>query len=187
LGGTYPCPHARRIRSAFGGCSAASSRLSVCFFGFTCFVLSGALRRGLSYTNFSYAWAGANALAEAAATHEIAGGANIQYECTVQNIGKVAGAAVVLGFVNSSDPQFPRQKLFDFERVFLRPGESATVLLTVNADHLTVVDDEGRRWLRPASFGVRVGDVVAPATHAFALLGNAVMIEDLSGVWPKRR
>ena len=148
-------------------------------------ILWRGLCRGLSYTTFSYSWTGADALA--ARTHEIAATTNIQYECTVVNTGHVAGAAVVLGFVNSSDPQFPRQKLFDFERVFLHPGQSVTVLLTLTADHLSVVDDVGRRWLSPASFTVRVGDVVAPAVHSFVLQGDAIMKEDLSHIWPKRQ
>ena len=35
---------------------------------------------------------------------------------------------VVLGFVSSTDPDFPRQRLFDFTRVALAPGEQTTVL-----------------------------------------------------------
>merc|ERR1711998_51591 len=101
----------------------------------------------------------------------------------VQNTGKVPGDAVVLGFANTTDPDYPRQKLFDFERVGLGPGESKTVLLTMGADHLSVVDKRGRRWLRPAEIMVRVGDVVAPAMLQFSLAGEEVMVEDLSNMF----
>merc|ERR1712048_974150 len=109
----------------------------------------------------------------------------IAYECTVTNAGKMPGDAVVLGFVNSTDPQFPRQKLFDFERVALQSGETKTVLLTITAEHLSVVDAEGRRLLRPASFMVRVGDVVKPVTHRFTVAGDLALLEDYSNVWTR--
>ena len=41
------------------------------------------------------------------------------YECEIKNTGAVKGDAVVMGFLNSTEPDFPRQKLFDFERVSL--------------------------------------------------------------------
>ena len=86
---------------------------------------------GLSYTTFSYTWSASTAaMIEAAAplTTAALAAESSGYECTVKNTGSVAGDAVVLGFVNSTEPQFPRQKLFDFERVSLQPGESKTVL-----------------------------------------------------------
>ena len=96
---------------------------------------------GLSYTTFTYAWT-SSAVAAQEALHStsalvfggrtskeqsIGNALSAGYECTVTNTGKRAGDAVVLGFVNSTDPQYPRQKLFDFERVSLNPGETKTV------------------------------------------------------------
>ena len=138
---------------------------------------------GRSYTSFSYAWdSGAVALASEVTTDKAARG-DIQYACTVKNTGPVSGDAVVLGFVNSTDPQFPRQRLFGFERVTLMVGESKTVLLTVDAKHLGIVDSKGRRWLNTGSFTVAVGDVIAPTSHTFMVTGVApVLLEDYSSV-----
>ena len=52
--------------------------------------------------------------------------------------------AVVLGLLNSSDPQFPRQRLFDFARTMsLAPGAETVVTLRASAEDLSVVDDDG--------------------------------------------
>ena len=48
---------------------------------------------------------------------------------------------------------------------------------------LSVVDETGRRWLRPAGFTLRVGDVVAPAQRPVKLGGPQQLLEDLSGVF----
>eukprot|EP00658_Telonema_sp_P-2_P038278 TRINITY_DN27498_c0_g1_i1.p1 TRINITY_DN27498_c0_g1~~TRINITY_DN27498_c0_g1_i1.p1 ORF type:complete len:236 (+),score=58.69 TRINITY_DN27498_c0_g1_i1:43-750(+) len=133
---------------------------------------------GLSYTTFSYGW-GSSSDPNPTSPHEMALHPGVEYRCNVTNTGPVAGDAVVLGFVTSSDPNFPRQKLFDFERVSLQPGQSKAVLLTVLAEHLSVVDEQGQRWLRPARFNVRVGDVIAPAERSFELIGEAQLLEDL--------
>ena len=111
------------------------------------------------------------------------GHVHVQYVCNVTNTGPVTGDAVVLGFVNSTDPQFPRQKLFDFTRITLTPGASKTVMLSLNADHLSVVGEDGQVSLRPAKFSVRVGDVIAPATHSFEVSGASQTIYDYSGVF----
>ena len=101
--------------------------------------------------------------------------------CVVTNTGERTGDAVVLGFLtNSTDPLFPRQKLFDFARVTLQPGESREVTLHVTAQHVSVVDDGGARWCRPAAYTIRVGDVVTPATSILRVVGEPVMIEDIS-------
>lgn len=88
-----------------------------------------------------------------------------------------------MGFANSTEPQFPRQKLFDFEKVLLQPGQSKTVLLTVTAESLSVVDEDGRRWLREASFTVAVGDVLEPALHTFVVKGEPQLLDDTSRLY----
>ena len=62
------------------------------------------------------------------------------------------------------------------------------MLLTITEEHLSVVDEDGRRWLRPARFGVRVGGVLQPATHMFELVADGdgdgpKLLEDLSGIF----
>lgn len=93
---------------------------------------------------------------------------------TVTNTGDRSGEVVVLGFVTSSHPRFPRQKLFDFQRVGpLAPGESVLASLQLQrgseAETLAVMDDDGHAWLEPAQFTVSMGDVVAPAVFGFTV------------------
>ena len=83
---------------------------------------------------------------------------------TVTNTGDRAGEVVVLGFLTSSHAQFPRQKLFDFQRVGpLDPGQSVTASLQLQRGHeaeiLAVIDDNGHAWLEPAEFTVRMAKV----------------------------
>ena len=92
----------------------------------------------------------------------------------VTNTGDCAGEVVVLGFLTSSHPQFPRQKLFDFPRVGpLDPGQSVTASLQLprghEAEELAVIDDNGHAWLAPAEVTVRMGDVVTPAVFGFTI------------------
>lgn len=100
--------------------------------------------------------------------------ANSFPDVTVTNTGDLSGEVVVLGFVTSSHPRFPRQKLFDFQRVGpLAPGESVAASLQLprgsEAETLAVMDDHGQAWLEPAQFTVSMGDVVAPAVFDFIL------------------
>jgi len=143
---------------------------------------------GLSYTNFSYTWA-SGARKESLnvfSTEALAvDGAEVTVQCTVKNTGSRTGDAVVLGFVNSTGSAFPRQRLFDFERVTLAPGSQTTVQLKADAEDFSVVDADGRRWLRAARFTLRAGDVVAPATQLVDVHGPPQLLEDLSGVFSR--
>ena len=81
---------------------------------------------GLSYTTFTYEWS-PSALAKRTlhiisddtidgdglglGLGLVSGRNSVGYECTVTNTGQVAGDAVILGFANSTDPQYPRQKV----------------------------------------------------------------------------
>jgi beta-glucosidase len=135
---------------------------------------------GLSYTSFTYKWSAPLTGTSLVPITRLAAGGTYSRSCVVTNTGLVTGDAVVLGFVsNSTDPQFPLQKLFDFTRVSLAPGESKTVTLGATADHLSVVDNDGKRWLRPATLVIRVGDMVDPATATASLVGSPVMVEDV--------
>ena len=110
---------------------------------------------GLSYTDFTYSVA-ERSIHEVATTHSITSilsnrlgdGNFIPHTVTVTNSGSRSGEAVVLGFVSSSHPLFPRQKLFGFQRVGpLAPGTSVTASLRLQygaAEALAVIDDDGR-------------------------------------------
>ena len=146
---------------------------------------------GKSYTTFTYNWTtNTTVTVSGSGSHEIGTaslvleGAVVEAACTVANTGTRSGDAVVLGFINNaSSTEFPRQRLFGFERVALAPGQSVSVPLVVKAEHLSVVDERGVRWLKPGGFTVQVGDVEAPATKVIQLRGAPQLLEDLSGIW----
>ena len=52
------------------------------------------------------------------------------------------------------------------------------VAVTVTAEALSVVEEDGRRWLRAGRFGIAVGDVQSPATRSLEVHGGGVLLED---------
>ena len=74
----------------------------------------------------------------------------------------------------------PLQTLFDFTRLHaMQPGESRTVLLSGGAGGTPpacVSATTGHWVVHPGPITVRVGDVVAPASHAMAILGDAPVV-----------
>lgn len=136
---------------------------------------------GESYTTFTYATTGRTGTSQRTMTTSIAsiisGGfrdSDLIPQVSVTNTGACAGEVVLLGFLTSSHPQFPRQKLFDFQRVGpLDPGQSVTATLQLQRGHeaevLAVVDDDGHAWLEPANFTVTMGDLNQPAVLGFTI------------------
>lgn len=99
---------------------------------------------GLSYTQFQYSNIFANATA---------------VTVDVKNVGAVGGAEVAelyLGDLNAPTNALPPvpYALAGFEKVFLLPGDSATVTFALVPDQLTVVNSAGQRV--PASGTVKV-------------------------------
>ena len=81
-----------------------------------------------SYTTFSFAWWGQGALDSDASgfsdststTVEL--GSSISYRVNVTNTGSRAGDAIALAIVKGIPPDYPLERLFDVERVPLRPN-----------------------------------------------------------------
>ena len=71
----------------------------------------------------------------------------------------VASDVVVLGFVQSSHPDAPRNgKLCDFAReAAVQPGETRAVNLCVGANALPLIDDAGKSRVLPGEYTVRAG------------------------------
>jgi hypothetical protein len=94
----------------------------------------------------------------------------------VRNTGGVDAEIVSLGFVAlavqaavagggdhaaaaaTATSPYPQRALFDFARCSVVARGSESVRLRLSAEALSVVEDDGARWLRPARFSVRVGD-----------------------------
>jgi len=77
------------------------------------------------------------------------------YSVTVTNTGTLAGANVVLGYISHQEPSAPLQELFGFDRVFLAPGQNATVVFDISLESVRLVDSRGMTWLRPGTVHVR--------------------------------
>jgi hypothetical protein len=138
---------------------------------------------GLSYTTFAYSWAdGAEpeaqgpVLLRAGATNDLAAPL-VSYRVNVTNTGSVAGDAVVLAIVEGPSPDYPLERLFNFARVRLEPGQSQEVSFVASQLDLSAVAEDGSRWLRPGTaLRVRLGDRVAAAlSHKILLEGDEAL------------
>ena len=145
---------------------------------------------GLSYTTFSYKWSnlppvvevdtatlaaafdyGATVAGKSAASVPAA----LFHTVEVTNTGAITADAVVLAFVTAtehSNDDTPIKKLFGFERLAaMDPGESRTVSFASGPAELANADRDGAMVLSAGSYGVEVGDVVAPAERTVVLSG----------------
>jgi beta-glucosidase len=129
---------------------------------------------GLSYTHFSYSHltvtprAVQNTTSDPGATScrcNGQSGRQVTVSATVTNTGKVAGSDVAQLYLGdpASAGEPPRQ-LKGFQKVTLRPGQSATVRFVLNGHDLSYWDDAADGWVLPdGRFGVYVGDSSALA------------------------
>eukprot|EP00048_Salpingoeca_helianthica_P016232 m.231184 g.231184 ORF g.231184 m.231184 type:complete len:915 (-) comp18276_c0_seq1:117-2861(-) len=88
------------------------------------------------------------------------------YQVNVTNTGSVDSDVVVLGFINSTDPDSPLSELFDFARVFVKVGQTVTVTLSVSPQVLSLVDSKGNERLQPGPYSVSFGVDGAAEGHA---------------------
>ena len=150
---------------------------------------------GVSYSTFEWVWHAPPA-EEQITTLQIAavadaGGVDLP-AAIVKNTGGYKSDAVSLGFVSAAanrTADYPIRALFDFDRASLAIGGSATVRLRLSSQSLSVVEEGGARWLRPAEFEVQVGEdnSLAPSKGGGArmrlrLYGEAVRLPSYN--WP---
>ncbi len=104
---------------------------------------------GLSYTMWEY---GEPRLAKQAD--------HVTVTADLKNVGDVAGAEVVQVYIGKKQSAVDRQKklLKGFEKVYLAPGESATVSIPVALDELRYFSNEQRKWIfEPGIYSFYVG------------------------------
>ena len=89
---------------------------------------------------------------------------------SVSNQGDLAGEEVVQLYVSALDAssRAPLSSLKAFERVFVGPGESATVKFTVTPEMLEIIDDTGKAVVERGRFRLTVGGA-SPGGRAVAL------------------
>ena len=112
-----------------------------------------AFGHGLSYTTFSLSKAVAD-------KKEITAADNITFTVSVKNTGAVAGAEVVQLYVadKKASVERPLKELKAFQKVFLQPGESRDVQLTIGRDALSFYDEATSSWkAEPGEFEALIG------------------------------
>lgn len=131
---------------------------------------------GMSYTSFSYSWPSTSPQPYFATDYAVEG--SIQYTVNVTNTGRMAGDEVVMGFVNSTDPDAPLKELFAFERIHLEPGESKIVHLSVPPSVLSLVDSNGVETVRPGMYGIQIDGL----STRLVLSGESRVLFDLPAI-----
>ena len=112
-----------------------------------------AFGHGLSYTDFEYG-------AMTADRKEMTGEDTITFTVPVTNTGKRAGAEVVQLYITDqkSSVERPVKELKGFSKVYLEPGETKHIAITVGKDALSYFDAEAHQWVaEPGQFTASVG------------------------------
>jgi beta-glucosidase-like glycosyl hydrolase len=123
---------------------------------------------GESYTTFEFAWA--EELGPSVTVHPDVPLA-IHYRCNVTNVGPVAGDAIVQAYVAGPSPDYPLERLWNFARVSLAPGETTEVSFVASGHDMSGVREDGSRRLRVGdALTVTLGSRRSPLVHSFTLL-----------------
>ena len=112
-----------------------------------------AFGHGLSYTTFR--------LGKVAADKTLmAQGDRITFNVSVTNTGQRAGAETVQLYIHDvkSSVERPVKELKAFQKVFLQPGETREVSLTIGTDALSFYDEQAGQWrAEPGLFDALIG------------------------------
>ena len=112
-----------------------------------------AFGHGLSYTTFKLS----NVRTDKT---ELTADGQLTVTVTVTNTGSRAGAEVVQLYVGDEKSSLPRplKELKGFAKVYLEPGESRDVTITIGRDALSFYDDRAGEWAaEPGTFTIHVG------------------------------
>ena len=112
-----------------------------------------AFGHGLSYTTFKLGKVVADKT-------QLSGDEKISFTVSVTNTGKCAGAETVQLYISDKEASVDRpvKELKAFSKVFLQPGESRDVTLTIGRDALSFYDEATHAWVaEPGAFEALVG------------------------------
>ena len=113
-----------------------------------------AFGHGLSYTSFEMGKVTAD-------KQVVKGDETISFTVSVRNTGKKAGAETVQLYVTDQKSTLPRpvKELKAFQKVFLQPGESREVVLTLDKRSLSFFDDRLQQWVaEDGEFEAKIGN-----------------------------
>ena len=108
---------------------------------------------GLSYTTFKLGKVSAN-------TQELTPDTQITFTLPVTNTGSVAGAETIQLYISDlqSSVERPVKELKAFRKVFLQPGETKQVSLTIDRSALSFYNDQTGQWTaEPGEFKALIG------------------------------
>jgi beta-glucosidase len=108
-----------------------------------------AFGHGLSYTTFRYSDLQVRRQMDEQATVSV----------RITNTGTREGAEVVQLYIGApADAEEPPKQLRGFEKIFLKPGESKVVTLTLNRNSFAAWDEKNDEWkVYPGAYSIMVG------------------------------
>ena len=109
---------------------------------------------GLSYTTFEFGKLKSDKT-------KINANDSITFTTSVKNTGNRAGAEVVQLYISDLKSSLlrPEKELKGFEKVYLEPGETKTVSITIDKGALSFFDDKKHQWIaEPGDFEALVGN-----------------------------
>lgn len=113
-----------------------------------------AFGHGESYTSFKIGKAKASAASITTAD-------SLSFTVSVTNTGKVAGSETVQLYIHDCESSLPRpyKELKGFRKVYLQPGETKEVTITIGNDALSFYDDKAASWTtEPGQFEALIGN-----------------------------
>ena len=87
-------------------------------------------------------------------------GGQITFNVSITNTGQRAGAETVQLYIHDvkSSVERPVKELKAFQKVFLQPGETREVSLTIGTDALSFYDEQAAQWrAEPGLFDALIG------------------------------
>lgn len=116
-----------------------------------------AFGHGLSYTTFDYG----KLISD---KKSITGDETITFTVPITNSGKIAGKETVQLYItdNKSSVDRPVKELKGFEKIYLRPGETASVSITIDKKALGYYDEALEQWVvEPGMFTAHIASSAA--------------------------
>ena len=113
-----------------------------------------AFGHGKSYTSFRIGKAKASAASITTAD-------SLSFTVSVTNTGKVAGSETVQLYIHDCESSLPRpyKELKGFRKVYLQPGETKEVTITIGKDALSFYNDKAASWTtEPGQFEALIGN-----------------------------
>ncbi len=137
---------------------------------------------GLSYTDFEY-----KTLTLSADSIKPCKAINVS--TSVQNVGGIGGDEVIQVYVQPSKISgqtaiFPRVQLLGFERTHIEPSVIYTATFVLNPYLLSLVDEDGERYIFPGEYLVHVGGGGGKRilTEHFSITGGVTNVTKCKGV-----